>query len=89
MEINIIISNFLMKNLKEDKVLVKGHVARAWLIVTGQDPSAKPGHFPAGLSSLFQGPDLPLDLRNYLKPLLEVSLCNILVLRPFGRGIST
>lgn len=55
-----------MKNLKEDKVLVKGHVARAWLIVTGQDPSAKPGHFPAGLSSLFQGPDLPLDRSAFL-----------------------
>lgn len=48
-----------MKNLKEDKVLVKSHVVRAWLIVTGQDLSAKPGHFPAGLSSLFRGPHLP------------------------------
>lgn len=28
-----------------------------------------------------------MDLGNDLKPLLEVSLCNILVLRPFGLGI--
>ena len=48
-----------MKNLKEDKELVKGHVVRAWLIVTDRDPSPKPGHFPAVLSAPVWGPDLP------------------------------